>query len=557
MEEQYIGSYKVLKKIGAGGMAKVYLAVHQDVPNLKVILKILSDPRLGERFKQEADKLALLDGHPNICRIKHFFNHGEDIVIAMEYIDGITLEEKIAAEGKLPLAEALQIISDVLDILDFAHQKGIYHRDIKPGNIMIDKKGQVKIIDFGIAKGKTDPNLTLAGTACGTPTYMAPEQFNPTQDTNYALVDLYAAGTTLFYLLTGEVPFKGENEFAIRDAKLFSDPPKPRSLNPEIPKNVEEIILKSLAKEPAKRFQSAAEMRQAIEAIKIPAAKGVTPPSENVTQQVSLSPPKKSYTKLIIGVVLAIAVIAALGYYFFGTPPPPTVGMLAVNVTPPADIYIDDIQVGTKESAIVTNQEAGRHVVRVFHENAEPQYLYDTVDLVADSVVTVNFDFSPYLPVPKGTLLLTIEPYGKVYLDDSLVEKRASQFRMECDTGTHVVRIENRKATVKVIHDTISVSRDETITREYTFTIKTAPPPSSTPPKTTLVNVVVVSKPRGAYVYIDGKKQKQQTNYTFKLKPGRHIITARLTYGGEERQLVDTIDVKKDIPNKVVFDFEN
>ena len=192
MTEQLIGNYKILDKIGAGGMAKVYLAVHKDVPNLKVILKILTDSRLVERFKQEADKLALLDGNPNICRIKHFFNHGEDIVIAMEYIDGITLDKKIKTDGRITIDESLRIIRDVLGVLAFAHGKGIYHRDIKPSNIMLDSEGNVKVIDFGIAKAKSDPNLTIAGTSCGTPPYMAPEQFTPSEDTNYALVDVYA-----------------------------------------------------------------------------------------------------------------------------------------------------------------------------------------------------------------------------------------------------------------------------------------------------------------------------------------------------------------------------
>ena len=116
--EEKIGSYNILKKIGAGGMARVFLAVHEDVPNLHVVLKILENPDLVDRFRQEADKLALLDGHPNICRIKHFFNHGKDIVIAMEYIDGVTVDEKLQNEGRFSVPESLRIINDVLDILD-------------------------------------------------------------------------------------------------------------------------------------------------------------------------------------------------------------------------------------------------------------------------------------------------------------------------------------------------------------------------------------------------------------------------------------------------------
>ena len=204
MTDEHIGNYKVIEKVGAGGMAKVYLAVHKDVPNLKVVLKILSDSRLIDRFRQEADKMALLDGHGNICQIKHFFNHEDNLVIAMEYIQGKTLEELINAREKIPVKEAVDIAIKVLETLQFAHKKKIYHRDIKPSNIMIDNSGQVKIIDFGIAKAEDDPDLTVAGSACGTPSYMAPEQFTPSVRTNYALVDIYAVGTTLFHMLTGK-----------------------------------------------------------------------------------------------------------------------------------------------------------------------------------------------------------------------------------------------------------------------------------------------------------------------------------------------------------------
>jgi len=246
MAEEFIGNYKILKKIGAGGMAQVFLAVHKDVPNLKVVLKILSDARLAERFRQEADKLALLDGHSSVCRIKHFFNHGDDFVIAMEFIDGQTLEDRIKDEGKLAIGDSLKIISDVLSTLEFAHQKDIFHRDIKPGNIMVDLMGQVKIIDFGIAKSKTDPNLTIAGTSCGTPAYMPPEQFNPTESINYAQVDVYASGTTLFYMLTGDLPFKGDNQFALRDT---SRPGRGNS-TPTFPKRWKRSFLKRWPKTP-------------------------------------------------------------------------------------------------------------------------------------------------------------------------------------------------------------------------------------------------------------------------------------------------------------------
>ena len=322
MQDQFIGNYQILKKIGAGGMASVYLAVHRDVPNLKVVLKVLSDARLVERFRQEADKLALLDGNAHICQIKHFFNHGDEIVIAMEYIDGEALDQTVKDKGKLPADEALDIIREVLNTLAFAHEKGVFHRDIKPSNIMVDRRGQVKIIDFGIAKSANDPTLTMAGSSCGTPSYMAPEQFNPTEQINYALVDVYAIGTTLFYLLTGKLPFTGDNPFALRDAKLFTEPVKPRDVDPSISKPLEQLILKSIASDPEKRYGSVEEMKAAIDSLR-----GKTEPKETTrtvagmpTSDTTAKKPRKVKT---IGILLALVVVAVGAYFaiFSGSGP--------------------------------------------------------------------------------------------------------------------------------------------------------------------------------------------------------------------------------------------
>ena len=322
MDNQVIGSYKILKKMGAGGMAKVYLAVHRDVPNLKVVLKVLSDSRLVERFKQEADKLALLDGNSSICRIKHFFQQGEDIVIAMEYIDGVTLDEIIKRDGPLSSSESLRIVNDVLKVLQFAHDKGIYHRDIKPSNIMIDRNGNVKVIDFGIAKAKSDPNLTVAGTACGTPAYMAPEQFTPSDDTDYALVDIYAVGTTLYYLLSGQLPFKGDNEFAIRDAKLFNDPPRLKEVASDVSRDLDEAVMRTLKKEPSQRQATARELLDALEVIR---HQEITH-SPTIDVKVEKHPKKKSAKKKspgkLLGAVAAVIVLAVAGYWVFRPVPP-------------------------------------------------------------------------------------------------------------------------------------------------------------------------------------------------------------------------------------------
>ncbi len=549
MEEQFIGSYRVLKKIGAGGMAKVYLAVHQDVPNLKVILKVLSDPRLGQRFKQEADKLALLEDHPNICRIKGFLSHGEDTVIAMEYIEGITLEEKIKKEGRLSLSESLQIISDVVDVLDFAHRKGTYHRDIKPSNIMIDKKGRVKIIDFGIAKAETDPNLTVAGSACGTPAYMAPEQFTPTQDTNYALVDIYAAGTTLYTMLTGECPFKGDNEFAIRDSKLFSEVAKPRSVNPDIPKQVEEIIMKSLAKEPGKRFQSASEMQAALDAVR-----GTAKDNETILVHPPPSPPMPPSRKWLLRAAAALVIVAvaawAVNYFAIGQG---KTGTIEISVVPHGDVYVDNSLLGMNVTTVLFTGAPGRHVIRVHNDEAVDTTRSETVWLTEDSVLKLPFEFT--IPPPTGTIDITAAPFGDIYVDGNLLGRGLKDTSLICDTGRHIIRVENRKATRKMRHDTVWLAADEIVSRAYTFTFP-KPPVDTVESEPAFRDVVVVSNPRGAYVYIDGKQQHNQTPYTFKFTPGEHVVKVKKTIEGEELEQERTILVGKDGPDKVVFDFE-
>jgi serine/threonine protein kinase len=580
MAEQLIGNYRVLKKIGVGGMAQVYLAVHRDVPNLKVILKILSDPRLAERFKQEADKLALLDGHSNICRIKHFFNHGDDTVIAMEYIEGETLEEKLKRTGRLSVAESLKIVHEVLGILDFAHHKGISHRDIKPSNIMIDNTGQVKIIDFGIAKGESDPNLTIAGTACGTPAYMAPEQFTPAGDTNYNLVDVYATGTTLFHMLTGDLPFKGDNEFAIRDAKLYSEPVKPRTVVPNISKQLEGIILKAIEKDPQKRFQSTQQMSDALadllegypeakEAtgemdVGVPVANGRSP------RRVSGKPPYKR----IIPVVLVIAVLGVLAYrlFFYGSEPgQPEKGRLLS----PAD---GEVLTESRRPVLEWAANAGpggRYVLEYASDSdfsdSKTLLRFASVDTLPNElengtyywrVYVMNEDgvrgepSAPYLfvidvpraTIPEGKLTINVRPAGDIYVDDELLARNKAAATTILDTGTHVIRVENSDSREKVRRDTLRITEDADVQRSYSFSFPPAPPEE--------IEVRVGSMPRGASVYIDGELQAHKTNYAFMLKKGTHIIRASLRIADSELEMADTLVITADSTHKVFFDFE-
>ncbi len=577
MEQKQIGNYRVLDKIGAGGSAQVYLAVHRDVPNLKVILKILSDPRLIERFKQEADKLALLDGHPNICRIKHFFQHGEDTVIAMEYIDGMAFDEKIKADGKLTIDESVKVMIDVLSILDFAHGKEIYHRDIKPSNIMVDSRDQVKIIDFGIAKGKSDQSLTLVGTACGTPAYMAPEQFTPTEDTNYALVDVYSSGTTLFHMLTGKLPYEGDNEFALRDAKLFNDPAKPRDVNPGIPKELESIILKSIAKEPSDRFQSINEMREALLSVH----KDDSVAKER-TRDVKTTPAEKKKGSLAVigGAVMVLVILTFVVYKFVltpGEPQPPDPGQL---YSPANGALIEN----TGQPTMTWEASAGEGGSYILEYAADSTFA-DSRTIAGLS--TSSFTFSTPLEnggycwrvypvgesglrgersqwasfiinvepteVQTGTLAVSVRQSSDIYVGDQLLASGKRQASTELDVGSYSVRVENNRSNEKVLYDTLVVVADSTVSASYSFTFPAAPKP---PPQEKTGEVRVGSRPRGASIYVDGELQPQKTNFTYMLKPGRHIVRVALALGDETLVRADTVRVVADSTHKLIFDFE-
>ncbi len=268
MEGQSLGNYRILKKLGEGGMGSVYLA--KDITlEREVAIKIISpqltkNPRLMARFKVEAIAQARLN-HANIVTIHAFDQQQDSYYIVMEYIEGQTLKSIIKESGKIPLPQALSIVSRILDGLNYAHSRGVLHRDIKPANIFITCHGQIKIGDFGIAKVEGIDGLTRIGSPLGTPLYSAPEQIlgQPVD----AAADVYSIGVTLYEMLTGATPFKSPtgSHFEIQKAHLEQIPPKPSELSPTIPKPIDELIMKALAKNPAQRFPNASALKEALD----------------------------------------------------------------------------------------------------------------------------------------------------------------------------------------------------------------------------------------------------------------------------------------------------
>lgn len=259
---QIVGNYKIETKLGEGGMGAVYKGV-DTMLDREVAIKALrpelaSQTSVVERFRSEAVTLAKLN-HPNIAALYTMFRQGEELYMVLEFVRGETLDTIMQRRGALPAEEAIPVFCQVLDGIDHAHELGIVHRDIKPANIMLTENGKLKVLDFGIARLLGSARMTRAGNIIGTLEYMAPEQVKG-QETD-ARSDIYALGMMLYEILTGRLPFQTENEFELMKLQTEAMPPSPRSINPNIPAEVEEAIMRAIQKNPDERFQTAGEMR--------------------------------------------------------------------------------------------------------------------------------------------------------------------------------------------------------------------------------------------------------------------------------------------------------
>jgi tRNA A-37 threonylcarbamoyl transferase component Bud32 len=261
-----LGQYQLTEIIGQGGMAVVYKAFQPSLERFVAIKLLLHnhDPQFAERFKLEARTIANLQ-HPNILPIYDYGEQAGMLYLVLQYIENsASLADALGAQ--MEPAPALRLLARVLDALGYAHERGIIHRDIKPSNILLLSPRWPMLADFGIAKLMSDDQrLTMSGMIVGTAAYMAPEQ--ATGRTVDARTDLYAAGIVLYELLTGRVPFDADTPVAVLIKQSYESPPPPRSLNPALPEAVEAALLRALAKDPADRYQTAAEMVEALERI--------------------------------------------------------------------------------------------------------------------------------------------------------------------------------------------------------------------------------------------------------------------------------------------------
>ncbi len=259
------GRYELGRQLGAGGMARVYLG-HDRLLDREVAVKVLaepyaSDPNFVERFRREASAAAGLN-HPNIVAV---YDRGEadgSYYIVMEYQAGPDLKQVIRSRAPLPPIEAIDDAQQILAALGAAHRRDVVHRDVKPQNVLVAEDGHLKVTDFGIARAGAESDMTEAGSVIGTAQYLSPEQARGDEVT--AASDTYAVGIVLYEMLTGRVPFDGGPPVAVAMKQVSDEPVSPRIVEPSVPRELEAVVMRALAKRPSERYRTAEEMSRAL-----------------------------------------------------------------------------------------------------------------------------------------------------------------------------------------------------------------------------------------------------------------------------------------------------
>jgi len=309
MTGRVVGNYRLIDKLGEGGMGKVYRAVDSMIER-EVAIKALkpeiaAQPGTLERFRTEAITLARLN-HPAVAQLYSFFKDGDEYFMAMEFVPGESLESIIQREGALPWPRSLNHAIRMLEGIQHAHSLGVLHRDIKPANVMLTPTGQIKLMDFGIAQVLGAAKMTREGRMVGTLEYLAPEriQGKPADVRS----DIYSLGVLLYEMLSGRLPFQADSEYELLMAHVQQRPPSPRALGLNLPPQVESALMLALEKDPAQRYQDAASFAETLRSLLPPGRATV------LAEPVPAPPPASPLDakKLWMGAALALSVVATI-----------------------------------------------------------------------------------------------------------------------------------------------------------------------------------------------------------------------------------------------------
>jgi eukaryotic-like serine/threonine-protein kinase len=364
---QRLGPYEILSAIGAGGMGEVYRARDARLDRI-VAIKILPDqhaarPELRERFEREARTIASLN-HPHICTLFDVGHQNGTDYLVMEYLEGETLAERLK-KGPLPLDQVLQYAIEISDALDKAHRKGITHRDLKPGNIMLTKSG-TKLLDFGLAKLKkdtapanvslskvpTEDAVTAQGTILGTLQYMAPEQLEGKAVD--ARTDIFAFGTIVYEMATGKKAFEGKSQASLISAIMSSKPPAMSTLQPLTPPQLDWVVKKCLAKEPEKRWQDASDLCDEL--------KWIAEGSEQTAAISTAVPVRRNLSKTLVWAAVAIVacVIVGVAAWIFKPAPAKPIVRFAMSLPPGQRLQIASLAIAISPDATHLVYAAGQ-----------------------------------------------------------------------------------------------------------------------------------------------------------------------------------------------------
>jgi len=407
----FAGRYQIIEELGKGGMGKVYKAHDTEIKE-KVALKLLkpeiaADKKTIERFQNEL-KFARKISHRNVCRMYDLNKEEGSYYITMEYVPGEDLKNTIRRVGPLGAGKTIFIAKQVCEGLEEAHRLGVVHRDLKPQNIMIDKEGNARIMDFGIARSLTAKGITGAGVMIGTPEYMSPEQAEVKEVDQRS--DIYSLGVILYEMVTGRVPFEGETPLGIAMKHKSEVPKDPKELNAQIPDDLSRVILRCMEKDKEKRYQSAGEVRSELENIErgIPTTEREIPKRKPTTsKEITVT-----FRKPWIMIVALFMVVVVVGIAFLllrkEKPAAPSLrqNMLVVlpfeNLGLPEDEYFAD---GITEE--ITSRLAALHELGVISRSSANRYK-KTEKTIKEIGEELGVDF-----VLEGTVRWDRSPEGR------------------------------------------------------------------------------------------------------------------------------------------------